>query len=180
MRRQQSNAIALTLVYCRAFEKEALEDDLHNSLRSVIARSRAVHCVAFLANSAAIGCKKTPCAPSPSALPPSLEGYAGHPQQHHFRISSGLGAGDYSPLRQLQIHARERNHQDCGKLRCCAHPPGCDGLRASFFAQWALMALAEGHRIKEARSADTAATGSAFSLASEVGCAVTQPQVDMP
>ena len=132
MRRQQSNAIALTLVYCRAFEKEALEDDLHNSLRSVIARSRAVHCVAFLANSAAIGCKKTPCAPSPSALPPSREGYAGHPQQHHFRISSGLGAGDYSPLRQLQIHARERNHQDSGKLRCCAHPYGCDGLRASF------------------------------------------------
>ena len=80
MRRQQSNAIALTLVYCRAFEKEALEDDLHNSLRSVIARSRAVHCVAFLANSAAIGCKKTPCAPSRSALPPPREGYAGHPQ----------------------------------------------------------------------------------------------------
>ena len=31
-------------------------DGLHNSLRSVIARSRAVRCVAFLANSWAIGC----------------------------------------------------------------------------------------------------------------------------
>ena len=58
MRRQQSNAIALTLVYCRAFEKETLEDDLHNSLRSVMARSRAVHCIAFLVNSAAIGKKR--------------------------------------------------------------------------------------------------------------------------
>ena len=46
-------------------------DVLHNSLRSVIARPRAVHCVAFLANSRAIGRKKTPCGPSRSTLPPT-------------------------------------------------------------------------------------------------------------
>ena len=56
-------------------------DVLHNSLRSVIARPRAVHCVAFLANSPAIGCKKMPCGPSRSALSPTREGYAGHPQR---------------------------------------------------------------------------------------------------
>ena len=54
-------------------------DGLHNSLRSVIARPRAVYCVAFFANSWAIGCKKTPCSPSRSALSPPREGYAGHP-----------------------------------------------------------------------------------------------------
>ena len=54
-------------------------DVLHNSLRSVIARPRAVRCVAFLANSTAIGCQKPPCGPSRSALPPTREGYAGHP-----------------------------------------------------------------------------------------------------
>ena len=54
-------------------------DPLHNSLRSVIAPPRAVHCVAFLANSPAIGCKKMPCGPSRSALSPTREGYAGHP-----------------------------------------------------------------------------------------------------
>ena len=54
-------------------------DVLHNSLRSVIARSRAVRCVAFFANSRAIGCKKSPCGPSRSALPRTREGYAGHP-----------------------------------------------------------------------------------------------------
>ena len=57
----------------------AARDDLHNSQRSVIARSRAVRCVAFFANSSAIGCKKTPCVPSRSALPLTREGYAGHP-----------------------------------------------------------------------------------------------------
>ena len=56
-----------------------LEDDLHNSLRSVIARSRAVHCVAFVANSRATGLQKTPCGPSRSALPPTRWGCAGHP-----------------------------------------------------------------------------------------------------
>ena len=55
------------------------KDVLHNSLRSVIARSRAVRCVAFFANSSAIGCKKTPCGLSRSALSPTREGYAGHP-----------------------------------------------------------------------------------------------------
>ncbi len=45
----------------------AFRNPLHNSLRSVIARARAVHCVVFLANSWAIGCKKTPCGPSRSA-----------------------------------------------------------------------------------------------------------------
>ena len=54
-------------------------DVLHNSLQSVIARSRAIRCVAFFANSSAIGCKKTPCGLSRSALPPTREGYAGHP-----------------------------------------------------------------------------------------------------
>ncbi|MNU99359.1 hypothetical protein D3C71_894880 [compost metagenome] len=57
----------------------ASRDDLYHSLRSVIARPRAVRCVAFLANSWAIGCKKTPCGPSRSALPQPHEGYAGHP-----------------------------------------------------------------------------------------------------
>ncbi len=42
-------------------------DPLHNSLRSVVARARAVCGVVFLANSQAIGCKKTPCGPSRSA-----------------------------------------------------------------------------------------------------------------
>ena len=56
-----------------------LRDVLHNSLRSVIARPRAVRCVAFLTNSLAIGCEKTPCGLSRSALPPTREGYAGHP-----------------------------------------------------------------------------------------------------
>ena len=42
-------------------------DPLHNSLRSVVARARAHRCVVFLANSGAIGCKKTPCGPSRSA-----------------------------------------------------------------------------------------------------------------
>ena len=59
--------------------KMASGDVLHNSLRSVIARPRAVRCVAFLANSPAIGCKKTPYSLSRSALPPTREGYAGHP-----------------------------------------------------------------------------------------------------
>jgi hypothetical protein len=47
--------------------KQGAKDPLHNSLRSVAARARAVHCVVFLANSPAIGCKKTPCGPSRSA-----------------------------------------------------------------------------------------------------------------
>jgi hypothetical protein len=42
-------------------------DGLHNSLRPEVARPRAVHCVASLANSRAIGCKKAPCSPSRSA-----------------------------------------------------------------------------------------------------------------
>ena len=52
---------------------------LHNSLRTVLARLRAIHFVAFLANSTAIGCEKTPCGSSRSALSPPREGYAGHP-----------------------------------------------------------------------------------------------------
>ena len=44
----------------------ALKDSLHNSLRPVINRTRAVCCVVFLANSGAIGRKKTPCSPSRS------------------------------------------------------------------------------------------------------------------
>ena len=64
-----------------AFEDQTvdLRNVLHNSLQSVIARSRAIRCVAFFANSSAIGCKKTPCGLSRSALPPTREGYAGHP-----------------------------------------------------------------------------------------------------
>ena len=42
------------------------KDPLHNSLRPVITRARAVHFVVFLAK-AAIGCKKTPHGPSQSA-----------------------------------------------------------------------------------------------------------------
>ena len=57
-----------------------VKDALHNSLRSVAARPRAIRCVAFLANSWAIGCKKTPCASSRSVLPPTREGYAGIPR----------------------------------------------------------------------------------------------------
>ena len=45
----------------------------------MIARPRAVRCVAFFANSSAIGCKKTPCGLYRSALPPTREGGAGHP-----------------------------------------------------------------------------------------------------
>ncbi len=56
-------------------------DVLHHSLRTVKARLRAVHCVAFLANSMAIGCKKTLCGPSRPALSPPREGDAGHPKQ---------------------------------------------------------------------------------------------------
>ena len=41
-------------------------DPLHNPLQSVISRTRAVCCVVFLANSRAIGCKRTPCSPSRS------------------------------------------------------------------------------------------------------------------
>ena len=47
-------------------------DGLHNSLRSVIARSRAVYCVVFLANSRAIGCKKRLVA---------------HPDPHYHRLA---------------------------------------------------------------------------------------------
>ncbi len=43
-----------------------VKDPLHNSLRSVVARARAVCGVAFFANSGAIGCKKAPCSPSRS------------------------------------------------------------------------------------------------------------------
>ena len=154
-------------------------DDLHNSLRSVIARSRAAHCVAFLANSAAIGCKKTPCAPSPSAT----------------TVSRGLcRSSSTAPLQNIERVGRRRLQSitPAANPRARAQPSGqrqaamlCTPTRVRwpaslFFAQWAHMALAEGHRIKEARSADTAATGSAFSLISEVGRAVTQPQVDMP
>ena len=64
-----------------AFEDQTvdLRNVLHNSLQSVIARSRAIRCVAFLAHSPAMGCKKAPCGLSRSALPPTREGYAGHP-----------------------------------------------------------------------------------------------------
>ncbi len=41
-----------------------IKDALHNSLRSVVSRTRAVCCVAFFANSHAIDCKKAPCSPS--------------------------------------------------------------------------------------------------------------------
>ena len=64
-----------------AFEDQTvdLRNVLHNSLQTVIARSRAIRCVAFLAHSPAMGCKKAPCGLSRSALPPTREGYAGHP-----------------------------------------------------------------------------------------------------
>ena len=64
-----------------AFEDQTvdLRNVLHNSLQSVIARSRPIRCVAFLAHSPAMGCKKAPCGLSRSALPPTREGYAGHP-----------------------------------------------------------------------------------------------------
>ena len=51
-------------------------DVLYDSLRSLVARPQAIRCVAFLANSRAIGCKKTPCGLSRPALPPTREGYA--------------------------------------------------------------------------------------------------------
>jgi hypothetical protein len=44
-----------------------VKDALHNSLGAVLVRARAVCCVVFLANSGAIGVKKTPCSPSRSA-----------------------------------------------------------------------------------------------------------------
>ena len=44
----------------------SLKEPLHNSLRSVISRSRAVCCVVFLGKAQAIACKKTPCSPSRS------------------------------------------------------------------------------------------------------------------
>ena len=64
-----------------AFEDQTVDrrNVQHHSLQSVIARSRAIRCVAFLAHSPAMGCKKTPCGLSRSALPPTREGYAGHP-----------------------------------------------------------------------------------------------------
>ena len=64
-----------------AFEDQTvdLRNVQHRSLQSVIARSRAIRCVAFLAHSPAMGCKKAPCGLSRSALPPTREGYAGHP-----------------------------------------------------------------------------------------------------
>ena len=72
-------------------------DPLHNSLRPVISRTRAVCCVVFLVNSGAIDCKKTPCSPSrsgchrlarvmqrvPSAsVPPVTTETAGAPRTH--------------------------------------------------------------------------------------------------
>ena len=45
---------------------KGLREPLHNSLRSVVKRTRAARCVVFLTNSLAIGCKKTPCSPSRS------------------------------------------------------------------------------------------------------------------
>ena len=64
-----------------AFEDQTVDrrNVQHHSLQSVIARSRAIRCVAFLAHSPAMGCKKAPCGLSRSALPPTREGYAGHP-----------------------------------------------------------------------------------------------------
>ena len=63
------------------FSRVTPRDVLHNSLRSVMARTRAIRCVAFLTNSTAIGCKKTPCGLSRSAPSQPREGYAGHPRQ---------------------------------------------------------------------------------------------------
>ena len=64
-----------------AFEDQTMDlrNVLHHSLQTVIARSRAIRCVAFLAHSPAMGCKKAPCGLSRSALPPTREGYAAHP-----------------------------------------------------------------------------------------------------
>ena len=50
----------------RAKLRLMVKDPLHNSLRSVVSRTRAVCCVVFLDNIRAIGCKKTPCSPSRS------------------------------------------------------------------------------------------------------------------
>ena len=47
-------------------ENEGFKDPLHNSLWSVISRTRAVCCVVFLGKAQAIACKKTPCSPSRS------------------------------------------------------------------------------------------------------------------
>ena len=74
-----SSTVRAELVEARALLAGSSRDVLHNSLQSVIARSRAIRCVAFLAHSPAMGCKKTPCSLSRSALPPTREGYAGHP-----------------------------------------------------------------------------------------------------
>jgi VanZ family protein len=54
---------------------------LHRCLQSVMARSRAVFCVAFAANIPAIDCKKTPGGPFRSAAPSTCKGCAGHPLQ---------------------------------------------------------------------------------------------------
>ncbi|MCM2337089.1 hypothetical protein [Hydrogenophaga pseudoflava] len=56
----------------------------------LIGTSGGVHPIAyaFLANSRAIGRKKTLCGPSRSALPPTREGDAGHPWGSYFLASS--------------------------------------------------------------------------------------------
>ena len=107
MRRQQSNAIALTLVYCRAFEKETLEDDLHNSLRSVMARSRAVHCIAFLVNSAAIGKKRR--------LVP-------HPDPHYHRLARVM---------QVILNSTTSEYRAGWAQAITVHYASCKSTRAS-------------------------------------------------
>ena len=60
----------------------------HNPLRPARVRPRAVRGVAFPVNSCGIGRPKTPCGLSRSALPPTREGYAGHPQQPPKQLSN--------------------------------------------------------------------------------------------
>lgn len=55
------------------------KDALHNSLRVVIARPRAVCGVAFFANSYGYWLQNAPCIPSRSALSHSRQSYAEHP-----------------------------------------------------------------------------------------------------
>ena len=58
------NTTVWTCLYWKCGWAINLKEPLHNSLRSVISRTRAVCFVVFLANSRAVGCKKTPCRPS--------------------------------------------------------------------------------------------------------------------
>ena len=78
---QRSNALVSAATDGIFGISASLKDALHNSLRSVISRARAVCCVVFLANRHTIGCKKTAGSPSRSDCHGTArgEGYAEHP-----------------------------------------------------------------------------------------------------